>query len=148
MKAKSSIEIKSSKEEIWQFVSDHTKWADHIVAILSVDVIENPDTFLGFKWKEKRKMFGKEAEETMWVTDVEENKFYKTRAESHGSVYLTTVTIEEQNDSCILSQEFEGLPQTIMGKIMMTMMGGMMKKSTEKALYDDLKDIKSYIEKQ
>lgn len=146
MKASASIEIKGTKEQIWQFVTDYTKWVDHIKAILAVEVINEVDGFLGFKWKETRKMFGKEADEIMWVTHAVDNQLYKTRAESHGSIYITSVSIEDKGDRCILSQEFQGNPQKMMGKIMMGMMGGMMRKSTEKALYDDLVDIKKYIE--
>lgn len=146
MKAYASIEIKAPKEVIWAFITDETKWVDNIKAILNVQVIEKPECFLGFKWKETRLMFGKEADEVMWVTDVEENVMYKTRAESHGSVYITTVAIEEKDDACILSQSFEGHPQGFMGKIMMKLLGNMMKKSTEKAVQEDLNEIKSYIE--
>jgi hypothetical protein len=146
MKAKVGIEIKATKEAIWAFITDESKWVDNIKAILEVEVKEKPETFLGFKWKETREMFGKKATEIMWVTDMEENKYYVTRAESHGAVYITRVTIEEKEETCILSQSFEGIPQKLMGKIMMGLMGGMMKKSTEKAVYEDLVDIKNYVE--
>ncbi len=146
MKASASIEINASKEQIWKFVTDYTKWVENITAILAVEVIKESDTFLGFKWRETRMMFGKKGDEIMWVTDAIENKLYKTRAESHGSIYITTVSIEDIDDGCILMQEFEGQPQKIMGKIMMGLMGSMMKKSTETALYADLVDIKSYVE--
>lgn len=146
MKASVGIEIRASKEDIWTFIVDHRKWVENIKAIIAVEVIDQSTTFLGFKWKETRVMFGKEADETMWVTDVSENNFYKTRAESHGSIYITTVTIEEKDGYCILTQEFDGQPQKMIGKIMMGIMGGMMRKSTEKALYDDLLDIKNFIE--
>lgn len=146
MKASVSIEINASKEQIWTFVTDHTKWVNHIQAIMAVEVINASETFLGFKWKETRMMFGKEADEVIWVTELVENEYYKTRAESHGSIYITSVTIEPSKNGCLLKQEFEGQPQKFMGKIMMGLMGGMMKKSTEKALYVDLQDIKKAVE--
>jgi len=148
MKVSASIEIDSSKEKIWQIVTDYAHWQEFISAIQKVEILDNPtDGFNGLKWKETRTMFGKEAEETMWVTESEENSFYKTRAESHGSIYLSLVKIEDKGDSCILTQGFEGIPQSFIGKLMMGVMGGMMKKSTEKALYADLNDMKNYIEK-
>ena len=146
MKAFASVKIYASKEEIWAMVTDPTKWTENIRAILKVEVIEEGHDFLGFKWKETREMFGKEANETMVVTDLKENEMYKTRAESHGSVYITTVSIEEKEDYCILSQSFEGMPQKLMAKVMMKLMGNSIKKSTEKALKEDLLDIKTYVE--
>lgn len=147
MKLSVYIEINASKEQIWRFITDRAKWVDHIGSVLAVTVINESDAFLGFKWRETRMMFGKEADETMWVTDVVENQLYKTRAESHGSVYITTISIEDKGDKCILRQEFEGIPQKLMGKIMLGVMGGMIRKLTEKELYADLVDIKSYLEK-
>ena len=79
MKASASVEINGSKEQIWRFVTDYTKWVANITAILAVEVINESDTFLGFKWRETRMMFGKEAEEIIWVTDVIENQLYKMR---------------------------------------------------------------------
>lgn len=148
MKACTQVEIKAEKEDIWSFITDYSKWVENIKAIKAVEVIEEGESFLGFKWKETRVMFGKEADEVMWVTDVVENEMYRTRAESHGSVYNTTISIVDHGSHCVLSQEFEGIPQKFMGKIMMGLMGGMMKKSTEKAVYQDLVDIKNYIENQ
>ncbi len=147
MKATSSIEIKANKEKVWQMVTDYSHWSEFIPAILKVEVLEEPSSnFIGFKWKETRTMFGKEATETMWVTDAKVNSYYKTRAESHGAVYLTNVILEEKGDVTILTQEFEGLPQKFFGKFMMGLMGGMMKKSTEKAFYVDLLDMKQHVE--
>ncbi len=148
MKASASIEINSSKEEVWQMVTDYSHWQEFVSAIQKVEILEKPsDGIKGLKWKETRTMFGKEAEETMWVTESEVNSYYKTKAESHGSIYLSLVKIEEKGEACILTQGFEGLPQSFLGKLMMGVMGGMMKKSTEKALYADLTDMKNYIEK-
>lgn len=61
---------------------------------------------------------------------------------------MTTVTIEEKDNGSVLTQEFEGIPQTFFGKLMMGLMGGFMKKATEKAMQEDLVDIKQYIERQ
>ena len=146
MKAFASIKIYASKEEIWAMVTDPRKWTENIRAILKVEVIEEGHDFLGLKWQETREMFGKQADETMVVTDLKENEMYKTRAESHGSVYITTVSIEEKEDYCILCQSFEAMPQKLMAKVMIKLMGNLMKKSTEKALKEDLLDIKDYVE--
>jgi len=45
----------------------------------AIEVLEKPDAgFVGFKWKETRKMFGKEATEIMWITDSVENEYFST----------------------------------------------------------------------
>ena len=82
----------------------------------------------------------------MWITDAVENQSYKTRAESHGAVYVTKFDLAEQGDKVQLTMNFEGVPQTFGAKVMSALTGGMFKKATEKALMQDLLDIKAKVE--
>lgn len=148
MLANVSIKINSTKEKIWEVITNIENSTQNIRAIEKIVVIDKPkDGFVGFKWKETRTMFGKEATEIMWVTGAETNRYYETRAESHGSVYISKLSIEERDKNCVLSMGFEGIPQSVMSKLMGAVFGGMMKKSIEKALLTDLVDIKNAVEK-
>ena len=70
---------------------------------------DKPESGLvGLKWRETRTMFGKSATEVMWITDVVENESYDVRAESHGMVYLSRLSISQEGDSHILSMDFGG----------------------------------------
>lgn len=147
MKAYVEVSINGTKEAIWNVISDIRNAEKNISGIQKIEVLEEPtEGILGFKWRETRIMFGKEATEDMWITHSEPNSYYKTRAESHGAEYLTTMKIEEKVDSCILSMEFESESVSFMAKIMNVVFGRMMKNSTEKALLEDLNDIKNVVE--
>jgi ribosome-associated toxin RatA of RatAB toxin-antitoxin module len=147
MKVQSEIIISGTREAIWKAVSEIEKSGEFISSIDSIDVLEKPEEgLIGFKWKETRTMFGKEATEVMTVTEAKESKYYKTYAESHGAVYMSTISIEDSDDTLVLKMEFEGIPVTFKGKLMNLVFGMMMKSSTEKALYQDLVDIKKYVE--
>ncbi len=118
MKAYVEIEIKATKEVNWHVISDIENSEKNISAIKKIEILENPNnSLLDFKWRETRVMFGKEATEVMWVTEHEENSYYKTRAESHGAIYISTLTIKELGDSCQLSMGFEGEAISFFGKI-------------------------------
>jgi len=91
-------------------------------------------------------MFGKEATEVMWITDAAENDYYCTRAESHGSIYKTRLSLDEDGDRTRLTMAFTGEPQTMGAKVMSFFMGGLMKGSMEKELLKDLTDIKKFVE--
>jgi hypothetical protein len=93
-------------------------------------------------------MFGKTATEVMWITDVVENESYDVRAESHGSIYESTVSIAEEGGARILRMEFGARPQNFMARLMSATMGWMFKGATEKALLKDLEDLKAAIEKE
>ena len=75
------VEIEKSIEDVWKAIIDFENCSNYINSIVDIEIIDNPrDTLIGFKWKETRVMFGKEATETMWITDYVENNYYQTRA--------------------------------------------------------------------
>lgn len=147
MRVSVEVRIEGTKEAVWKATTDIENSEQVISGIHKIEVLEKPkDGFVGFKWRETRTMFGKEATEVMWVTDAEENKFYCTRAESHGAIYLSTIEIEEKEEACILRMGFESQVVSLMGKLMDGVFGKMMVKTTEKELMKDLADIKKYVE--
>lgn len=149
MKTQVSIAINASKESIWNTITDIENCANTIEAIQEVKILEKQDNQLvGLKWSEKRIMFGKKASETMWISEAETNDYYVTRAESHGSIYNTRVSIQKKGKINYLIMEFEGIPQTFGAKLMWGLMGFMFKGATKKALQKDLEDIKQVVEKK
>ncbi len=147
MKTSVSIEIDKPKEDVWKAITNFENCPSYISAIMSLEILEQPEnTLKGFKWKETREMFGKEATETMWITDYTENEFYQTRAESHGSIYISKMAIEETDGKSKLTFSFTGEAISFFAKIMSALMSSMMKKSLDKSMMKDLEDIKAYLE--
>jgi carbon monoxide dehydrogenase subunit G len=148
MKLKAEISIKGTKAQIWQVITDIDGSVETISAIEKIDILEKPDSgILGLKWEETRTMFGQKATEVMWITDAKENEYYQTRAENHGAIYKSRFQIEESGDQSKLTMEFEGEAQSATAKIMSFLTGFMFKSATQKALQEDLKDIKAHVEK-
>lgn len=149
MKLSVQVEINDSKERVWNAISDIENSVHMISGIEKIEVLEKPEAdFVGFKWRETRTMFGKEATEVMWITDSVENDYYQTRAESHGSVYISRLSVADSGDGCILTMGFDGEPQTVGAKIMDALTGFIFKSATIKALQKDLEDIKATVEKK
>ena len=119
-----------------------------ISSIIDVKILNRPKKGLvGLKWIEKREVFGKEASETMWITDSEKNSYYSTRAESNGSIYITKLSLNEVDGKTILTMVFTGEAQTFISQVMLGFFGIFIKKSMKKDLLKDLTDIKRYVEK-
>ena len=147
MKTQVQISISGSKEKIWNVISDIEDSVNTIESIQEVNILEKPESGLvGLKWTEKRVLFGKEATETMWISEALPNEFYLTQAESHGSVYTTRVFISTNANENILAMEFAAHPQSFGAKIMWGLMGFIFKNATKKALQKDLEDIKKVVE--
>lgn len=148
MKVSTSVFIDKPKEDVWKVVTDIENCADRITSIIRVDILENPnDSLVGLKWRETRNMFGKEASEIMWVTESVDSAYYVTRAESHGSIYISRIEVESKDEGTLLTMTFIGEAQTWMAKILSAVMSVMIKGSIKKELDKDLQDIKRYLSK-
>ncbi len=143
-----NIEINKPKESVWKVITDIEHSQSVISGIKRINLLNKPSSDLvGLKWEVTREMFGKEATETMWVTDAENNDYFCTRAESHGSVYITKLSLRNSGSGSLLTMSFNGIPQGFSAKILSLIMGPFIKSSIRKVLTKDLGDIKSYVEK-
>lgn len=141
------VEINKSKEKVWKAITNIENSESMISGILNINVLVRPaNGLVGFKWEETREMFGQKAMETMWITDAVENEFYGTRAESHGSIYITRLSLKESGNNTLLSMSFTGLAQTMVAKVLSFLMGPFIKKSMKKVLLKDLQEIKGFVE--
>lgn len=143
-----SIGINASPSDVWTVIADIEHSADTIRGIDKIEVLERPKgpSITGLKWRETRTMFGREATEVMWVTDAKEPEHYDTRAESHGSVYVTRLSVGPIGDGARLTMAFEGVPQTFGSRLMWALTGWMARGAMRKALQADLEDIKAAAE--
>ncbi|WP_404396130.1 SRPBCC family protein [Pseudoalteromonas phenolica] len=146
MKVQESIVIPATKEQIWRIISDIRHAHQHISAIKSLVIIEQPKEGLkGLKWQETRTMFGKDASEIMWITESETNVFYKTKAQSHGCDYYSEMRITEHKEQCELIMSFKGEPHTLFAKFMSAIMSRFMVQQLRKTIQADLEDIKNAV---
>jgi len=147
MKINVEVPIQGSNEDIWKVITDIENSPANIKGIQKVEIHNNPgESLVGMKWTETRTLFGKTATETMWITDAEKNKYYKTRAESHGAVYTTHTNLFEKDGQTYLGMEFNSEAQSFAAKLMAGVFGLMFKNATRKALHRDLLDIKNVVE--
>jgi hypothetical protein len=141
-----SQEIRASRESVWNIITDIDTWADTISGILSIDVIDRPESgLIGLKWKETRVMFGKEAIETMWISAAEYGRWYETTAENHGMVYSTRLSLDDAEDGVVLTMAFTATPQTVTAKLM-SVVGALFNGALRKMLQQDMEDIRQAAE--
>ena len=141
------IGIERPKKDVWLAITDIKNASNMISGIIDLEVLNQPvKELIGLKWKETRMMFGKEASEVMWITEAVENEYFCTRAESHGSVYRTKLSLEESEGVTVLTMSFIAEAQSLIVKMLSVFMGALIKNSMNKALQKDLEDIKRYVE--
>jgi len=125
--ATESTEVLAAPEAVWQVVADIENMESIISGIKAIDILETPPgpTITGIKW----------------------TSFYETRAENHGSLYISRKELEITRAGTRLTMTFNCQPITFGAKVMWLLTGWMAKKSLSKTIRQDLADIKAKIEK-
>lgn len=147
MEASASLKIAAPVGRVWKIVTDIEKFKDRISCIKGIEILEKPaDGLVGFKWREIREMFGREAEETMWIKEAVEHQYYVAEAKNSGCIYHSRVSLIEEGGVTEVSMSFKSIPQTFMAKLMSPIMY-LMKGTIKKAYEKDLKDIEKVVMK-
>ena len=146
MIVEAQVNINGSKAATWAAITDIENAAKIIRGIENIEVLEKPaNGLVGLRWRETRMLFGKPATVEKWITDAAENESYKTRAESDGFVFLTTMSISESSSGITLTSSHASEPQGIAARLKSIPMG-LFKGVVKKAILQDLNDIKSAVE--
>ena len=148
MLVEARVTINGSRTAIWSAITDIDNASEIISGIERIEVLEKPaHGLVGLKWRETRMLFGKPATADKWITDAAENEFYRTRAESDGFVFLSTMSISDGSGGMTLTSSHDSRPQSIVARIMSIPMGLLFKGVAKKAILQDLNDIKSAVER-
>ena len=148
MLVEAQVTINGSKAAIWAAITNIENASEIISGIEDIEVLEKPaNGLVGLRWRETRMLFGKPATVEKWITDAAENEFYKTRAESDGFVFVSTMSISEGAGGMTLTSSHETKPQGIVAKLQSLPMG-LFKGVAKKALVQDLNDYKSAVEQE
>jgi carbon monoxide dehydrogenase subunit G len=134
-------DVDAPAERVWAIVTDLERTKDVISAITALERTDGGSGFgVGTAWRETRVMFGREATESMAVTEVEEGRSYVVESRSRGVVYRTVMRVEPRGEGCRLAWEFGAEPQSTSARLM-SVIGRLFESSTRKALLADLDDI-------
>lgn len=140
--------IHAPVERVFEVFSDLEQVSARVQDIVSLEVLSEGPMAVGTRWRETRKMFGKESTEEMWVTRFEPTNGYTVEAESHGSHYISTYVFASEGSETKVTLTFEGQALNFVAKLMSFIMGPMMKKTVKQCLEKDMTELKAYIEGQ
>ncbi|WP_372761138.1 SRPBCC family protein [Pseudoalteromonas sp.] len=147
MHIKVAVIINSPKRKVWAAITNIDNSANMLSSVIDAKVIEQPQHgLIGLKWQETRKMFGKAATETMWITDAVSNEYYCTRAENCGAIYTTKLSLTEAEPGTCLTMTFAASSDSMWVRMMSAVMGLLMNRTMRNMLKKDLDEIKYYVE--
>lgn len=133
---------------VWESITDLPDLPRVLSGVQRVEVLTEGAFGVGTRWRETRKMLGKEATEEMTVTACEPPDRYVTVADSHGMHYVSELSLRADGpDVSVLRMTFSARPahdrrQNVLARLL-ARFGA---KAVSKALAKDLDDIARAVE--
>lgn len=143
-----STQINSSADEAFRIASDFARSPNHISGIEAVEMLTEGEVGPGTRFRETRKIGGREATEEMEVGLFEPGKRYTLICDSCGVLYESEMRFKPAGDGCTVELETNGRPHTLGAKILSPVMGLVMGGFMKKCLAQDLADLKQAAEAQ
>jgi hypothetical protein len=139
-------ECSASPAAVWAVLTDLSRFADvaDIVALQRLD--DGTEFGVGTRWRETRRMFGKDATEEMWVTDITPGVSYTVAAESRGTAYRSVLTVVATDSGSLLTLEFDGTGTNVITRALGATVGKLFEGATRSALQSDLVAVASAAE--
>lgn len=113
--------MKAPASKVWEIISDIDGAEGLISGIKKIEVLERPESgLLGFKWRETRTLFGRDAEETMTICAADEAEhWYEINDESCGVQFNTRMRVMDKGeDGCELVYTCVTKPVSMCGRIL------------------------------
>lgn len=145
-KLSASVHFNVPPERAWSVVTDFEHAAENIEGIKKLEILTPGVTGKGFRWRETRMMFKKEATEEMEISEWVPPKYYTTEAESCGCHYTCKISLTPEAGGTRVEMSMDAKPLTLPAKIMSGVMGWMMSGSIRKLFEKDLNDLKRHAE--
>ena len=142
---KATQHIAAPPERVFAAASNFGNAASTIEGILRVEVLTDGPVGVGTRFRETRKMFGKEATVEMTVAEFEPPRRYLLLAEENGCRYRSELRFVPDGQGTSVTMTCAGEPLTFFAKVMTFVMKPMLK-SMSKLIAKDLADLKRSLE--
>lgn len=138
--------IAAPPERVFAAATDIHRWPEIVPAIEKVEVLTPGPMGVGTRFRETRRMMGREGTEEMTVTSFDPPRGYVLGAQSHGCRYRTELRFEPAGAGTRMVFDFSAEALTFGAKVMMFLMKPMMKKAAQMCA-KDLDAIAAHVQK-
>ncbi|MGA5197581.1 SRPBCC family protein [Streptomyces exfoliatus] len=140
--------VAASPGRVWEAITDLPDMPRVLSGVEKVEVLTEGGFGVGTRWRETRRMLGKEATEEMTVTECEPPDRYVAVAESHGMHYVSELTLASDGaGGSTLRMTFSARPAHGRTPGFVTrLLARFGAKAVAKALAKDLSDIANTVE--
>jgi carbon monoxide dehydrogenase subunit G len=143
--------VQAPVERVWEVLTDLAQAEQTLSGVEKVEPLTEGPYRVGTRWRETRRMFGKEATEEMQVTAVEAPTRTVLEADSSGVHYVTEFTLTPSTAGATrLAMSFTAAQgqATFLHRALWSLFGGLGAKATGKVMAQDLQDIAARAEQR
>lgn len=135
--------VAAPPETVWEVLTDLDHAAETLSGVTRVEVLTEGTYAVGTRWRETRKMMGREETQEMYVTEVEAPASTTIEADAAGVHYVSTFTLTKRAAGTELAMTFAGDQPDPSGlqKLAWTIFGRLGLRMTRKVMARDLDDI-------
>ncbi|MER6673142.1 SRPBCC family protein [Streptomyces sp. NPDC000983] len=140
--------IAAPRGTVWAALTDLPGMERVLSGVTKVEVLSGEGFGVGTRWRETRRMFGKDATEEMWVTRCEAPEGYAVEAESYGSHYVSAWELRADGpETTTVRMTFSASPtgggiMNVLAKVL----GPVGARAVRKAIEKDLDDVAAAVE--
>lgn len=139
--------IAAGQGPVWETLTDLGGMPQVLSGVTRVEVLTAGAFGVGTRWRETRRMFGKEATEEMWVTASEPPERYVVEAESHGTHYVSEWQLRADGPSATtVRMTFTGVASGGVTGLLARILGGVGARAVSRAVAKDLADVAAALE--
>lgn len=142
--------VQARVERVWEVLTDVAHADQTLSGVEHVELITEGPYRVGTRWRETRRMFGKEATEQMQVTVAEAPTRTVIEADSSGVHYVTEFTLTPSSaDATRLAMSFTAVQgqANLLHKALWRLFGRLGAKASQKVMAKDLQDIAARAER-
>ena len=138
-------QINVPPDVVFAVAGDLANAAEHIQGIDRIELLTPQPVGVGTKWRETRKMMGKEATETLEITAFDPPRSYTVEADSCGCHFVSTFRFTPEAGGTRVELEVASQAKTFMAKLL-SPLGCLMAGTMKKMMDQDLEDLKHVAE--
>ncbi|MET8676742.1 SRPBCC family protein [Streptomyces sp. NPDC004647] len=134
--------------QVWEALTDLESAPQVLSGVERVEVLTSGPFAVGTRWRETRRMFGREATEEMYVTAAEQPEHIVVEADSRGAHYVSEFTLSpEPEDTTAVRMAFSATEPGGFAGLLTKLFGKLGARAVVKAMEKDLADIAAAVER-
>jgi carbon monoxide dehydrogenase subunit G len=133
---------------VWAVATDIGGSPATLSGVSAVQMLSEGEFGVATRWRESRRMMGREATEELWVTAVEPLRSYTVEADSSGVHYVSTFRFVPAGDGTDITLTFEGRAHHPVSRVLSVVTGRLMERGVRSALAKDVADLAAAAEQR